>query len=217
MWSAIYLAVDSLSSFRYRHNISNFPSSASLNCHIADPLYQHLIVTAERKFWRRVESGVSLPFSVSGRRSCARGRSGLRRIPSRKAKRKTKAPPPLPGSAHSNHGKNNDQRQASTSAQTMPISTGTPKISRQSSSGTERAQCIVTFATHSGLNAWDHSRVDRREQPPQNGVRLVFPKVAVESHCAWPCRIITLSFLGRFRDWKATRPRPAMTCLNGLE
>ena len=23
----------------------------------ADPLYQHLIVTAERKFWRRVESG----------------------------------------------------------------------------------------------------------------------------------------------------------------
>jgi hypothetical protein len=28
-----------------------------INTH-ADPLYQHLIVTAERKFWRCVESGV---------------------------------------------------------------------------------------------------------------------------------------------------------------
>ena len=31
----------------------------------ADPLYQHLIVTAERKFWRCVESGETLPFSAS--------------------------------------------------------------------------------------------------------------------------------------------------------
>jgi predicted phage-related endonuclease len=29
----------------------------------ADPLYQHLIVTAERKFWRCVETGSSLPCS----------------------------------------------------------------------------------------------------------------------------------------------------------
>jgi predicted phage-related endonuclease len=32
----------------------------------ADPLYQHLIVTAERKFWRCVESGEP-PFPVRGR------------------------------------------------------------------------------------------------------------------------------------------------------
>jgi hypothetical protein len=74
MWSAIYLAVDSLSSFRHLHNIGNSQVQRRgflLNCHIADPLYQHLIVTAERKFWR--ESGEPLPFSlsVSSRRSRA--------------------------------------------------------------------------------------------------------------------------------------------------
>ena len=32
----------------------------------ADPLYQHLIVTAERKFWRCVENGGDAPaYSVS--------------------------------------------------------------------------------------------------------------------------------------------------------
>jgi predicted phage-related endonuclease len=35
----------------------------------ADPLYQHLIVTAERKFWRCVESGEPLAFSGSSRRN----------------------------------------------------------------------------------------------------------------------------------------------------
>jgi predicted phage-related endonuclease len=35
----------------------------------ADPLYQHLIVTAERKFWRCVEHGEPLAFSESSRRS----------------------------------------------------------------------------------------------------------------------------------------------------
>jgi len=37
----------------------------------ADPLYQHLIVTAERKFWRCVESGEPLPCSGSSLRSRA--------------------------------------------------------------------------------------------------------------------------------------------------
>ena len=32
----------------------------------ADPLYQHLIVTAERKFWRLVESGEP-PHALRGR------------------------------------------------------------------------------------------------------------------------------------------------------
>jgi predicted phage-related endonuclease len=31
----------------------------------ADPLYQHLIVTAERKFWRCVENGETLAYSAS--------------------------------------------------------------------------------------------------------------------------------------------------------
>jgi predicted phage-related endonuclease len=35
----------------------------------ADPLYQHLIFTAERKFWRCVESGEPLPCLDSNRRS----------------------------------------------------------------------------------------------------------------------------------------------------
>jgi predicted phage-related endonuclease len=43
----------------------------------ADPLYQHLIVTAERKFWRCVESGEPLPCSELSRRSRASRRSGL--------------------------------------------------------------------------------------------------------------------------------------------
>jgi hypothetical protein len=38
----------------------------------ADPLYQHLIVTAERKFWRCVESGEP---SASSRRSRVSRRS----------------------------------------------------------------------------------------------------------------------------------------------
>ncbi len=37
----------------------------------ADPLYQHLIVTAERKFWRCVESGEPLPSSGSIRQNRA--------------------------------------------------------------------------------------------------------------------------------------------------
>jgi predicted phage-related endonuclease len=43
----------------------------------ADPLYQHLIVTAERKFWRCVESGSPLAYSGSSRRNRASRRSGL--------------------------------------------------------------------------------------------------------------------------------------------
>jgi len=39
-----------------------------INVH-ADPLYQHLIVTAERKFWRCVEAERPLPFSASTHRS----------------------------------------------------------------------------------------------------------------------------------------------------
>ena len=42
----------------------------------ADPLYQHLIVTAERKFWRCVESGKPLPCSGSNRRSRGSRRCG---------------------------------------------------------------------------------------------------------------------------------------------
>jgi predicted phage-related endonuclease len=42
----------------------------------ADPLYQHLIVTAERAFWRCVESGEP-PRSGSSRRNRASKRSGL--------------------------------------------------------------------------------------------------------------------------------------------
>ena len=37
----------------------------------ADPLYQHLIVTAERKFWRCVESGEPPPCSGSSHPSRA--------------------------------------------------------------------------------------------------------------------------------------------------
>ena len=37
----------------------------------ADPLYQHLIVTAERKFWRCVESGEPPPCLGSSRRGRA--------------------------------------------------------------------------------------------------------------------------------------------------
>jgi predicted phage-related endonuclease len=43
----------------------------------ADPLYQHLIVTAERKFWRCVESGEPLPCSGSNRRSLGSKQSAL--------------------------------------------------------------------------------------------------------------------------------------------
>ena len=45
----------------------------------ADPLYQHLIVTAERKFWRCVESGEATP-AVRRRaaQAAARGRAGCR-------------------------------------------------------------------------------------------------------------------------------------------
>ena len=41
----------------------------------ADPLYQHLIVTAERKFWRCVENGEFLPFLASSHRSHGSRRS----------------------------------------------------------------------------------------------------------------------------------------------
>jgi hypothetical protein len=34
----------------------------------ADPLYQHLLLTAERKFWRCVQSGEPLASSASSRR-----------------------------------------------------------------------------------------------------------------------------------------------------
>ena len=34
----------------------------------ADPLYQHLLLTAEKKFWRCVESGEPLAYSASSRR-----------------------------------------------------------------------------------------------------------------------------------------------------
>ena len=37
----------------------------------ADPLYQHLLLTAERKFWHCVESGVSLTCSGLSRRGRA--------------------------------------------------------------------------------------------------------------------------------------------------
>jgi predicted phage-related endonuclease len=43
----------------------------------ADPLYQHLIVTAERKFWRCVESGEPLASSVLSRQSPGLRRFGL--------------------------------------------------------------------------------------------------------------------------------------------
>jgi predicted phage-related endonuclease len=39
----------------------------------ADPLYQHLIVTAERKFWRCVESASLLPCLVSSSKAARRG------------------------------------------------------------------------------------------------------------------------------------------------
>ncbi len=42
----------------------------------ADPLYQHLIVTAERKFWRCVESGEPLASLGSNRRSHGSRRCG---------------------------------------------------------------------------------------------------------------------------------------------
>ena len=42
-----------------------------------DPLYQHLVVTAERKFWRCVESGEALGYPGSSRRSRVSRRSGL--------------------------------------------------------------------------------------------------------------------------------------------
>ena len=41
------------------------------------PLYQHLILTAERKFWRCVESGEPLAYSGSSRRNQASKRFGL--------------------------------------------------------------------------------------------------------------------------------------------
>ncbi len=43
----------------------------------ADPLYQHLILTAERKFWRCVESGTPPAYSGSNRQSHASRRCGL--------------------------------------------------------------------------------------------------------------------------------------------
>ncbi len=43
----------------------------------ADPLYQHLIVTAERKFWRCVDSGEPPALSVPSRRSRASRRCAL--------------------------------------------------------------------------------------------------------------------------------------------
>jgi hypothetical protein len=43
----------------------------------ADPLYQHLIVTAERKFWRCVESGEPLASLVLNHRSRGSRPSGL--------------------------------------------------------------------------------------------------------------------------------------------
>jgi predicted phage-related endonuclease len=43
----------------------------------ADPLYQHLIVTAERKFWRCVESGEPLAFLASNHQNPGSRRSGL--------------------------------------------------------------------------------------------------------------------------------------------
>jgi predicted phage-related endonuclease len=42
----------------------------------ADPLYQHLLVTAERKFWRCVENGEPLGCSVSIHQNPASRRSG---------------------------------------------------------------------------------------------------------------------------------------------
>jgi hypothetical protein len=42
----------------------------------ADPLYQHLIVTAERKFWRCVESGEPPASLVSSHRSPGSKRCG---------------------------------------------------------------------------------------------------------------------------------------------
>ena len=41
----------------------------------ADPLYQHLLLTAERKFWRCVESGET-PSPIRHRTTAAQGRSG---------------------------------------------------------------------------------------------------------------------------------------------
>ena len=43
----------------------------------ADPLYQHLIVTAERKFWRSVESDEPHAYSASSRPNPGSKRSGL--------------------------------------------------------------------------------------------------------------------------------------------
>jgi predicted phage-related endonuclease len=43
----------------------------------ADPLYQHLLLTAERKFWRCVESGEPLACSGSNRRDRGSRRCGL--------------------------------------------------------------------------------------------------------------------------------------------
>jgi hypothetical protein len=42
----------------------------------ADPLYQHLLLTAEKKFWRCVESGEPLTFSGSSRRCRGSRRCG---------------------------------------------------------------------------------------------------------------------------------------------
>ena len=42
----------------------------------ADPLYQHLLLTAEKKFWRCVESGEPLPCSGSSRRGRRSRRCG---------------------------------------------------------------------------------------------------------------------------------------------
>jgi hypothetical protein len=43
----------------------------------ADPLYQHLIVTAERKFWRCVESASRQSYSVLSRRGRVSRRCAL--------------------------------------------------------------------------------------------------------------------------------------------
>jgi hypothetical protein len=42
----------------------------------ADPLYQHLLLTAEKKFWRCVESGEPLACSASSRPGRGSRRSG---------------------------------------------------------------------------------------------------------------------------------------------
>jgi predicted phage-related endonuclease len=42
----------------------------------ADPLYQHLLMTAEKKFWRCVESGEPLACSVLSRRDHGSTRCG---------------------------------------------------------------------------------------------------------------------------------------------